>query len=201
MIPESGLGPQNSQWRRWVETSITNMRRGLVAFKADIANSFKAISSSLELLSRQVLQNRTYMISDADTYTFSPYPTVPPPPQDGGSVTFTSTGTQLLVNMSMSCTMTTAANSFYWVYTVKIPGVLTPVLIFDSPRATNSMYYYDTVGGGGFPIRSVDRAVSFLITVPSPGTYTITSQIQAYANASETATLQVTTGLVEIRNL
>ena len=59
IIPESGLGPQNSQWRRWVETSITNMKRGLVAFKADIANSFKAISSSLELLTKQVAQLNT----------------------------------------------------------------------------------------------------------------------------------------------
>ena len=54
IIPESGLGPQNSQWRRWVETSITNLKLSLKAFRADIANSFKAVSSSMELLSRQV---------------------------------------------------------------------------------------------------------------------------------------------------
>ena len=54
IIPESGLGPQNSQWRRWVERSITDLKRSLKAFRADIANSFKAVSSSMELLSRQV---------------------------------------------------------------------------------------------------------------------------------------------------
>ena len=54
IIPESGLGPQNSQWRRWVERSITNLKLGFTAFKADIANSFKAVSSSMDLLSRQV---------------------------------------------------------------------------------------------------------------------------------------------------
>ena len=200
-IPESGLGPQNSQWRRWVETSITNMKRGLVAFKADIANSFKAISSSLELLSRQVLDNRSYPVLSSGTYTFHPYPTFPPPPQTGGSVTFTATGTQVLVTLSLTGTMTTAANTFFWVYTVKIPGVLTPVLVSDAnPKRGNALYVGDYTMGG-ISNKPTTQSLSFLIDIPAPGQYTITTQFQAEGNGSETAILGVTSALMELRNL
>ena len=71
IIPESGLGPQNSQWRRWVETSITNLKLGFTAFKADIANSFKAVSSSMDLLSRQVATTIVPATASASKTSFS----------------------------------------------------------------------------------------------------------------------------------
>ena len=197
IIPESGLGPQNSQWRRWVERSITNLKLGFTAFKADIANSFKAVSSSMELLSRQVLQNRSYLVFDSGAYNFSPYPAAP---QTGGSVTFTATGSQVLVTLSLSGTMTTAASAFYWVYTVKIPSILNPVLVDDSPKGANTLYveYYPTGTISGEPTA---QSLSFLVNLPEPGQYTITTQFQAFGNASDGATLDVTSALMEIRNL
>ena len=69
IIPESGLGPQNSQWRRWVERSITDLKLGFTAFKADIANSFKAVSSSMDLLSRQVATTIVPAVGSDYSYT------------------------------------------------------------------------------------------------------------------------------------
>ena len=201
IIPESGLGPQNSQWRRWVERSITNLKLGFTAFKADIANSFKAISSSLELLSRQVLQNRSYYVFESDLDDlFEPYAPDYGAPIEGGSVDFVATGTQLLCTLTAVGTASSASNNAEWVYTVKIPGILLPVLVPTLTPAANTIYQQNGLTGGSHYVR-FSETINFLITVPTPGSYTITTQRQAYGSDSDGTRLEISSALMEIRNL
>ena len=53
--PNAGLGPQNEQWRQWVEGGVKGLDRRLEdKYGNDIANSLSAIQSSMRLLSNQV---------------------------------------------------------------------------------------------------------------------------------------------------
>ena len=208
IIPESGLGPQNSQWRRWVETSITNLKLSLKAFRADIANSFKAVSSSMQLLSTQVqllstqmLQNKSYYVFESDLDDlFEPYAPDYGAPIEGGSVDFVATGTQLLCTLTAVGTASSASNNAEWVYTVKIPGILLPVLVPTITPASNTIYQQNNLMGGSHYVR-FSETINFRITVPTPGSYTITTQRQAYGNASDGTQLEISSALMEIRNL
>ena len=201
IIPESGLGPQNSQWRRWVETSITNMKRGFTAFKADIANSFKAVSSSMELLSTQMLQNRQYSIFDSGSKVFYGEPGALYPPQDGGSVTFTATGATLLVTMSVTGDITQSGPSAaYWEYTVKVPGVLPAAPVYSGGGRAGNLI------GGGFFSDSYNTpfaaSQSFILTVPTPGSYTMTAEIRGLGNTMYgTVTLDLASAVTIVQNL
>ena len=201
IIPESGLGPQNSQWRRWVERSITNLKLGFTAFKADIANSFKAVSSSMQLLSTQMLQNKSYHVFESDLDDlFEPYAPDYGAPIEGGSVDFVATGTQLLCTLTAVGTASSASNNAEWVYTVKIPGILLPVLVPTLTPASNTIYQQNNLMGGSHYVR-FSETINFRITVPTPGSYTITTQRQAYGNASDGTQLEISSALMEIRNL
>ena len=195
IIPESGLGPQNSQWRRWVETSITNLKLGFTAFKADIANSFKAVSSSMELLTKQVKRITPYNLLDSKVMTF-PSATFWPP-QNGGSVVFDAVSSEVIITMSITGSINAFSNTAgYWQYTVSIPGVLSSGMDISLPP--KNLISGGPVGGSATVPFSGTK--SFSVTLPSPGAYTLTSAFRGSGNMSDEVVLDIISALTTIQS-